>query len=230
MKRKQTLYFHARRIRSTFFGVNMKNLIITSLSIILGVLLFSQSFQAVAFIKCKDKDGNWHMGDTIPPECVKTGYEEISEQGRVKSVQEREKTPEEIEEAKRLAAIEAEKQAKVAEQVRQDKILLDTFSNVDELEMSRDGKVAVIETRINLREKLNIKRQQDLEKRIQAAATAEQGGKNPNEALLKDIESLRRQIKNNEAFIEEKRKEQEMVRKASNDDIERFKLLKAAGK
>ena len=51
-------------------------------------------------------------------------------------------------------------------------------------------------------------------------------GKAPSEDLLKDIDSKKRQINNNNKFIEEKRAEQETIKQAYAEDIDRFKKLK----
>lgn len=195
-----------------------------------NILLFtSLSLPVQARIKCwTNNEGIRECGTSVPPEFAQKGYQEISEHGTVAKKLERAKNDEEIAEQKRLAAITAEKQKAAEEQDKQDKILLDTFTNVDDIEMSRDGKIGVIESSIVLSKKRNKKIQQDLDNRIQAAASAERSGKAPDEVLIKDIDDLRRRIKNNEIFIVEKRREQETVRQASNADIERFNRLKTA--
>lgn len=195
-----------------------------------NILLFtSLSLPVQARIKCwTNNEGIRECGTSVPPEFAQKGYQEISEHGTVAKKLERAKNDEEIAEQKRLAAITAEKQKAAEEQDKQDKILLDTFTNVDDIEMSRDGKIGVIESSIVLSKKRNKKIQQDLDNRIQAAASAERSGKAPDEVLIKDIDDLRRRIKNNEIFIAEKRREQEAVRQASNADIERFNRLKTA--
>lgn len=193
------------------------------------LLLTSLSLPVQARIKCwTNNEGIRECGTSVPPEFAQKGYQEISKHGTVAKKLERAKNDEEIAEQKRLAAITAEKQKAAEEQDKQDKILLDTFTNVDDIEMSRDGKIGVIESSIVLSKKRNKKIQQDLDNRIQAAASAERSGKAPDEVLIKDIDDLRRRIKNNEIFIAEKRREQEAVRQASNADIERFNRLKTA--
>lgn len=204
----------------------MNNRILTCLKLFIGLVLLSQAFQAYAVIKCKDKDGNWHFGDTLPPECAQEGYQELNEQGRVIDETEAAKSDEEIAEDKRLAAVEAEKQRLKEEQDKKDKILLNTFTNVDDINMTRDGKLAAIETAISLAEKRNEKLQSDMDKLIAQAAAAEREGKSPSDTLEKDIQKLKRQIKNNEEFIAEKRKEQGTVTTAAEHDIARFKELK----
>ncbi len=171
-------------------------------------------------------EGIREYGKTIPPEHAQKSHQEIGSQGLVRDKKDRAKTTEEIAEAKRLAVIAAEKQKLKDQQAREDKMLLDTFVSVSDIEAGRNDKIAVIESDIALANKRNEKTQQDLDKRIQAAANAERAGKTPNEALLDDIKLLRERIESNNAFITAKQQEQEQVKSAADTDINRFKSLK----
>jgi len=193
----------------------------------LAIVVLVLPNQAHARIKCwTNNEGVRECGNVIPPEYAQKGHKEVSDQGVVVEEQERAKTEEELAEAKRLAAVKAEEERKAEELAKQDKILLDTFSNVDDIEMTRDGKIAAIESSIKLTNARNEKIQIDLDKRIETAAIEERAGKAPSEALLKDIESLNRQMKNNEAYIVKKRAEQEQLHEAYALDIARFNKLK----
>lgn len=199
---------------------------ILTLLTLLSLALLTISGQAR--IKCWTNDeGVRECGDKIPPEYSQKKHEVITEQGLVVEEKERALTEEEIAEQKRLAAIQAEKERKAAEKKRKDMILLQTFSKVEDIERARDDKLAAIETTISLAEKRNEKIQEDLDKRIEQAAAKEREGKEPSKELLEDITELRKQIKTNNEFIEERRKEQEKVKAAYAKDIERFKELKS---
>lgn len=204
----------------------MHNCILTFLKVFIGLILLGHAFQAYAVIKCQDKDGNWHFGDTLPPECAQEGYQELNERGMVIDETKAAKTDAEIVEAKHQAEVEAEKKKLEEEQTRKDKILLDTFTNVDDINMARDGKIAALETSISLAEKRNEKLQADMDKLVAQAAAAEREGKAPPETLEKDMQKLKRQIDNNNEFISEKRKEQETVKADAEKDVMRFKELK----
>ena len=198
---------------------------ILAILITLSGLIFSVSVQAR--MKCwTNNEGIRECGDTVPPEFAQKGHQEIGKGGIVREETERAKTTEELEEEKRLAEIEAEKERRKAEQKKEDQILLETFSSVGDIERARDDRVNALEATIKLTEARSEKIQIDLDKRIQAAAADERSGKAPPEALLKDIESLKRQIKNNDDFIADKRKEQEAIKASHAADIERFKKLK----
>jgi len=199
--------------------------------IFLSITALALPSQAHARIKCwTNNEGVRECGNVVPPEFAQKSHKEISKHGLVREELERAKTEEELAEEERLVAIEAEEARKAEEQAKQDKILLDTFSSVDDIEMTRDGKIAAIESSIKHTNKRSEKIQIDLDKRIQAAAAEERAGKAPSESLLKDIEALRRQIKNNEAYITKKRAEQAQVREEYAIDITRFNKLKAGGK
>jgi len=198
------------------------------LTVLAALVLTGYSLQAVSAIKCwTNRDGVRECGNRVPPEYAQQGYEEVSKQGLILDETERAKTPEELEEEARQTAIRAEEKRRQQEQARADKILLATFSSGEDIEMVRDDRIRALEASIRLAEKRNESIQQDLEKRMQAAADAERAGRAPNEALLKDIESLRRQIKANDAYIEERQKEQEETRQQYAESIARFKELKA---
>ena len=203
--------------------------IITPSLITLGLIalgLMVLSLPAQARIKCwENSDGVRECGERVPPEYAQKSHKEISSQGITLEESERARTKEEIVEDEHLAAIQAEEDREKAEIEKQDKILLDTYSNTDDIQMTSDGKIAALESTIKLANKRNEKIQANLDKRTAAAAAAELAGKQPAEDLLKDIQSLQRQIKNNDKFVVDKRREQEEIKKEYADKIVHFKEL-----
>ena len=96
--------------------------------------------------------------------------------------------------------------------------------------MTSDGKIAALESTIKLAKKRNEKIQTNLDKNTATAAAAELAGKQPSEDLLNDIQSLQRQIKNNDKFISDKRLEQEAIKKEYADKIVHFEELTGKSK
>ena len=182
--------------------------------------------KAAGSFKCwTNKDGVRECGEAVPPEYSQQGHEVRSDTGMKVQETERAKTEAELaEDAKRLQEEDAKKKAEL-EAARQDKVLLATFSSVEDIERVRDDKVAAIEVAITSTKTRNAKIEEDLNKRIAAAAAEERAGKIPNEALLKDIESLRRQIANNQDFVDQKHKEQEALLQEYAHKITRFQEL-----
>lgn len=123
--------------------------------------------------------------------------------------------------AARKAAEEARRKAEAA-----DRVLLATFSSVDDMELARDGRLAAIESQIRLTENQIEKLETNLASIIKNAADMERQGKTPPERIRDDIASVREQIARNEAFIADKRAEQDAVREEFAADIARFRELK----
>ena len=205
----------------------MRKQLFSTLIIIFALSGLTLSGTAQARMKCwTNNEGVKECGNKIPPEYAQQEHQELGKGGIVREKTERAKTDEELAEARRLEKEKA-KQAKMdAEKKKQDQILLSTFSNVSDIERARDERVTALEATIKLTKARNDKIQLDLDKRIQTAADAERSGKAPPDALLEDIESLKRQISNNDKFIDGKRAEQEEIKAAHAKDIEHFKKLK----
>lgn len=180
-----------------------------------------------ARIKCwTNNEGVRECGEKVPPEFAQKGHQELSKQGMLVEEQDRAKTQEELEEEARLAAIEVEKKKQEEEQAKEDRVLLQTFSNVADIELVRNEQLKALEANINVTITRSEKIQQDLDDRIAQAAAQERAGNTPNKELLNDIESLRRQIDTNNKFVEDKRTEQVEIRKDYDKRIARFKELR----
>ena len=178
-------------------------------------------------IKCwTNKDGIRECGQTVPPEYSQKSPVELNDQGMLIKKEARAKTEQELEEEARQEQAEKEAKLKKQEQARKDRILLDTFSTVDDIKMVRDEQLAALESNIKVTQKRNEKIQNDLKGRIKVAAATERAGKEPSKNLLEDINTLKDQIKSNNKFIEEKRKQMEQTKQEYSQKIARFKQLK----
>ncbi len=191
----------------------------------------SPSPPAHARIKCwTNKDDIRECGNVVPPEYSQKGHEELSDQGIVVDRKERAKTPEELEEERRLAAIQAEEDRKARKKEIADRVLLDTFASEDDLVLAQDGKLAAIEQTIHVTESRIKKLQKSLNEIMSMAAEMERRGKPPADGTQNEIDAVRAQIAENRAYIKTLRKEQDAVRDAFESDLTRFKELKAAGR
>jgi len=205
----------------------MRKQFFSTLIIVITLSGLTLSGSVQARIKCwTNHEGVKECGNKIPPEFAQKSHQELGKGGLVREETERAKNDEELAEERRLAKIEADEKIKKEEQKKLDKILLSTFSDVGDIERARDERVTALEASIKLTKARNEKIKLDLNKRIKTAADAERSGKAPPEALLKDIESLKRQTRNNETFINGKHAEQEEIKNAHALDIARFKKLK----
>lgn len=158
----------------------------------------------------KDDQGRTRMHDTIPPEYAQKGYRVVNERGvTIKVVPPVEKSRRPVE--RRLTD--------------QDRALLDTFQNVDDIAMARDRQIEALEGIIRSTGSNMEAYRRNLQKLEAQAARIEKEGQPLSDKLLADMEFMRHQIKTNEAFIEKKRREQEETRRRYDRDIRRFREL-----
>ena len=104
---------------------------------------------AAKLYKWVDDDGITHYGETIPPEYAGKDREELNKEGRVINTEEV-MTPErrrakELEDEKRRAEAKA-----AIEQQRHDRMLINTYSNVHEIDLARTRSLQQFDARINM--------------------------------------------------------------------------------
>ncbi len=190
------------------------------------LFIFTISASSGGAYKCwTNHEGVRECGEKVPPEFAQKGHQELSSQGIVKKEKERAKTEQELAAEAKQAALEAEKQKKIQARTRKDKMLLDTFGSADDIQLTRDDKIAVIESSITLTAKRTEKISEDLQRRRAAAEKQELGGKTPSPEVLQEIESLERQVKNNNQYVADKRQEIEDLKATYAADMARFDKL-----
>jgi len=115
-------------------------------ALIVGLTL---SLPAMATLyKWVDNDGTTHYGQTIPPEYADKDHEVLNKSGRVIQTEEV-MTPERRRAKEKQDAINRQKAEAALEQQRHDRTLLDTYSNVNEIDMARNRNLQQLDARIN---------------------------------------------------------------------------------
>ncbi|MEQ8230687.1 MAG: hypothetical protein RLW61_13155 [Gammaproteobacteria bacterium] len=192
-------------------------------------LAFVAIAPAGAAIKCwTNHEGVRECGNAVPPEFAQKGHETLNKQGLTTRTKEAAKTLEELEAERTAAAARRAEARKAAEQKQADKVLLDTFASEDDLVLTRDGQIAHLDSQIRLVESHIEKLRSNLDQMIERAAEMERRGKKPSADMIKDIDNVRAQITENEAFIADKHAEQQAIRERFDADIERFRELKGS--
>ncbi len=191
------------------------------------VLMFAVFNNTQARIVCWiNSDGVRECGDSVPPEYSQQGHKEFSEQGIVVDETEAAMTDTELEELKRISAEKAEQKRREEVQKRRDRMLLDTFASVEDIELARDRKISAIDSSISLAERRINKLRQEKDRLITNAAGFERQGKEIPEYITEDINRVDRQITANNEFIADKREEQEVVRARHERDIKRYNEIR----
>jgi hypothetical protein len=209
--------------------MNMKTLKRFTLPILCTLLwLPAVGAQAGKLYKWVDENGQIRYGDRIPPQYAKKSNQTLNQQGIVVDRKAAAKTPEQIAEEERLKKIQAEKDRLQREKAYKDRVLLDTFTNEDEMILTRDGKIQAIEAVIRITHGRIEKLKQRLANLQQRAANRERAGKPVPDKLKSDIVEFRHQITQNQKYIINRKAEQQKILEKFEADIKRFRELKMA--
>jgi len=180
----------------------------------------------------KNSEGVRECGNAVPPEYAQQNVERKSHMGITLETKERAKTPEEIaaENATRekLEREEAERERAQARRARRDHVLLRTFTTEEDLMLTRDGKVAAIDSRIRHSEQVILKLQENRAHLEGEAASLERGGSKVPEDLRRKIDDIRTQAEKTRTEIEQRKHERVSVQKQFDEDLARYRKLKGS--
>ena len=181
-----------------------------------------------AFYRCRDDRGQSHYGDTMPPECRGLDTEVLSDRGVVMRT---------IEGTRSLAA-RSQRQAEeeTARKVRQaaelrDRMLVDTYLSVQDIERLRDQRMGLIQAQLQLSEQ-NIANLRDRESRLmQQAQRFRPYSDKPKapplpEHIAEEMVNTVNGIAVTQQTVQDKRGELQRIEMQFADDIARFKQLK----
>jgi hypothetical protein len=193
-----------------------------------ALLLSTPALHAGKLYKWVDDNGQVRYGDRLPPEYAKKRNETLNNQGVVVETRAAQKTREQLAEEQRLATLKAEEERRQREEAHKDRILLDTFTNEDEMILTRDGKIEAIEAIIRVTMGRIDKTRQRLSELTSRAANLERAGQPIPAELSQQISESHDQIQYNLDYIENRKLEQDAIREKFEEDIRRFRELKIA--
>jgi hypothetical protein len=178
-----------------------------------------------------DDKGVVHYGDTIPPQFANRDRDVLNQQAISVGFEEGEVTPEERAEIERLET-EAEAAARAkAEIARRDRMLLQTYLSVADIEDLRDRRLELLESQIkvtelylsNLRKRFTgLQQEASRFKPYSTDAAARQIPEN----LALDLSRTEASISLYEQTLARTRNDQQNLKAAFDEDIVRFKELK----
>lgn len=178
--------------------------------------------------KWVDKDGVVHFGSSIPPEYASQQTEQLNDQGQVISTQAAQKTPQQIA-AEAAAQQQAQQQAQAqAAAAAHDKVLLDTYTSVSDIERDRDSKLSAIDAQITVLNGSITSAQSTLAEFQSRAAELTQKNKPVPPDLQKHIDAARQQlIANQQQLLTQQQYKQQMSDQFASE-MARYKQLTAA--
>ena len=175
--------------------------------------------------KWVDKNGVTQYGSSIPPEYASQQSEQLNAQGQVVKTQEAQKTPEQLAaDAKAQQLAQQQAQAVAAKQAH-DKVLLDTYTSVADMERDRDSKLSAIDAQINV---LNgsISASQNTLADFQGRANELTGKNKPVPPdLQKHIDNAKQQLILNQQELLKQQEYKQQMSDQFKADIERYKEL-----
>jgi len=191
--------------------------------LILSTLILASN--ANARMKCwTNSDGVKECGDKVPPEYTQQGYQELGKGGIVREETNRVRTKEELQKEKVEADAKARKQKEIKSKRAHDKMLLETFTSIDEIEETRQQKIEAIDSTIKVVKKRIIKLQYSLDDELDENSIDKQI--DGEEKKSNDSESLKKQISENKSYIKKKIDEKEEIKKTYLQYITRFRELR----
>jgi hypothetical protein len=188
----------------------------------------AQSDKQKKLYRWVDKNGQVHYGDSVPAEYAEQDREVLNRQGVPVGREEGTITPEEA------AAKAAADKAARDEQKRKlrDRVLLQTYQSVQELEILRDNRLDLVDAQLTIQEQSlsNLRAQRaQIERMASRYAPANTGADAqplPDE-LAADLDRSANDIQTQEGNLVRRREERENIRKTFEADIERYKELRA---
>ena len=191
--------------------------------LMLGIFILVSNSHAR--MKCwTNSDGIKECGDKVPPEYTQQGYQELGKGGIVREETDRVKTKEELKKEKIEAEAKVREKEKIKSKKLHDKMLLETFTNIDEIEAAKKEKIDAIDSTIKVVKKRIIKLQYSLDDEIDENSIDKQI--DGEDRKSNNAESLKKQISENKDYIKKKIDEKENVEKTYSKYIVRFKELK----
>ena len=181
--------------------------------------------------KWVDEEGVTHYGDQVPAKYLKQRRSVLNAQGVV--VKEVKSTDQQrMEEAEKQKKLSVMKEKMIVERKKalRDRVLLETFTTERDILISRDARVDAINSHIQLTETIIKDHERKLEELRNRIASLEKTGKNIPENMRKEIVSVSRQLETNYQYVENKTAERSGIMANFDEDIKRFRDLKAAQK
>jgi hypothetical protein len=181
--------------------------------------------------KWTDKNGVVHYGDSIPPEYANLDRNVLNERGVAVGFEEGEITASEQAEIDRRKAEEEAQRLARAEVARRDRMLLETYITVADIEDLRDRRLELLESQIKVTELyLNNLRKRLVGLLDEASAfkpyTSQPDAPQIPQNLALDISRTTASINVYEQTLARTRTDQQALRASFDNDIARFKELK----
>ena len=206
----------------------LKVLLTAAMLVLLAGGAAAQSDKQKKTYRWVDKNGQVHYGDSVPAEYAEQDRDVLNKQGVKVGREEGLITPEEA------AVMAAEEKAAREEQKRKlrDRVLLQTYQSVMELEVLRDNRLELVDAQLTIQEQslANLRAQHAKIERVAARyspANPDPGAPPLPEETSADLARSANDIATQESNLVRRREERENIRLTFEADIKRYQELRA---
>ncbi|MCF7971107.1 MAG: DUF4124 domain-containing protein [Methylococcaceae bacterium] len=194
-------------------------------SIALTSFIVVPSPVAAKMYRWVDNQGNIYYSDTVPPQQSKLERKVLNEHGRVIDTINAAKTQEQFALEKRLELLRQEQEQIIAKQKSNDKVLLSTFRNIDDLRLTLDGKLNSVKAHKRMQEGALESLNDNLARARSKAAEEERKGLRVSPTILKEIADIEGEINSIYRQLAKIEEQYQEIQKKFDKDIERFIFL-----
>jgi len=201
---------------------------INGILFLLFIIMMTTSVQAAKFYRFTDEAGKIVVSSTLPPEVSQKGYDIVNEMGVILETVAPRKTPEQLrEELANKARLEEEAKRR-REQQQLDSILINSYTDISDIERARDGELTAKDRDVMLL-KQNIRRlTRMLEDTQTRAARDERLGKAVSKRILQEVDGFKKRIAAESDEVKKVESQKVRIAERYSSSIIRFSELKAA--
>jgi hypothetical protein len=180
------------------------------------------------FYRCKDPTGQTRYGDSMPPECVGLDTEVLNQRGMTVRVIEGEASRAARE--KRETA-EHQQQQEREEREQRDRMLIDTYQSVSDIERLRDERLDILTSQYKVTE-INITNLRERQSRLQTQIARFKPYSDKADApalpdhLAEEMVNTVNSLRTYQDMLTKNREEQSDIKSSFQAQISRFKELK----
>ncbi len=187
-----------------------------SIALTVLITVMPASFAADLF-RWVDKKGNVHYTDRVPPEYVQNGYRVINQQGlTITTISAKKDDPDQ--------KVSAEAKA----QLERDRRLLTIYSNADEINATRDRKLAEIKNGLSLRQDTLTLLERQFRDQTREAGDYEKQNEAVPETLVANINTTKKKINAYENAIKQQQQLLLDTHKQYGEELQRYKKISQA--
>ncbi|MDH5516500.1 MAG: DUF4124 domain-containing protein [Gammaproteobacteria bacterium] len=176
--------------------------------------------------KWVDTNGQIHYGDKVPPQYLRKEHKIMNQEGVVIENVPASKTEEQLRAERRQQKINEIQAEKKRQQDFKDRVLIDTYTTERDLLKAREERIGTFTSLIDLTYTIIKSNEEQLQRLLSRKAEFERFEK-PLPAHMQEQEKiLRRQIIDNQGYIDDQKKERDKIMLQFDKDLSRFLYLK----